>query len=189
MVMKMMKGFNPNSKRSSRRTSISNVEVDMDQPKNYYNILQLDDEVSSIEEFCDVEFCGLMRDGPFTYQEAMKQPDSQQHHEAAIREMKAFSDNEVYELVPPKDVPAGEKLFNPKWVLGRKWDGTYKARLTVDGSRQKKGIHYFETRSDTISLPLLRFMLCLIMIHNLIPYQFDVPNAFLQSKMDTPVYL
>lgn len=73
--------------------------------------------------------------------------------------------------------------------MGRKWDGTYKARLTVDGSRQKKGIHYFETRSDTISLPLLCFMLCLIMIHNLIPYQFDVPNAFLQSKMDTPVYL
>jgi hypothetical protein len=187
MIRKQMTGFNPNQKRGGRRESVSNIDV-VKFSENYYDALSAEVEEIPEGEFEEAE-CFLMKDGPFGYKEAFSSPNGANYDKAAERELEAFRANEVYDLVPQSQVPIGEKIFRPRWVFGQKWDETFKARLTVDGSRQKKGVHFLESRSDTLSLPLLRFMLCLIMVANLIPYQFDVPNAFLQSPMDTAVYL
>ncbi len=184
-VAKWMENFDPTKKRDSKREVNSNVIA----TSNYFDILSEDFEKNEDVSGYDEEYCFMMKEGPFTYSQAMSSPSKNSYVTAAQRELNAFVENEVYELIPPDAITKDEKVFHPRWVFGQKWDGSYKARLTVDGSRQQRGLHYIQSRADTLSLPLLRFMLTLIMLYKMIPYQFDVPNAFLQSHMDTPVYL
>lgn len=185
MVSRLMRNFNPNSRRRPVQPVFNgNVETTPNSQSSEQSGLHND-----IIDHIDDEYCYMMKEGPLTFKEAMSLPSKVQYNAAAERELEAFKVNDVYELVPRNQVPSGDKVFTPRWVFGKKWDDTYKARLTVDGSRQKKGIHYFQSRAETLSLPLLRFMLTLIVMHKMKPFQFDVPNAFLQSPMDTPVFL
>ncbi len=55
-----------------------------------------EDESNCIEDM-DQEFCYLMKEGPFSYGEAMRSPNKGHHIEAAKRELKAFVENDVYE--------------------------------------------------------------------------------------------
>ena len=174
MIRKEMDGFD----RNQRRRAATNV--------NYYGILQ--DVSPDDESNCNIKYLMLLCQGPFTYKEALETPDAEKFKQATVKEHDSFIANEVYDLVPP-DLAIGHKPLNPKWVLTQKWDGTYKARLTVNGSRQRQGVDYFQSRADTLSIPLLRLFLCISLLFGMIPFQYDVPNAFLQSPMDTPVFL
>jgi hypothetical protein len=187
MVQKMMKDFDPSAKR--RRVRANHQSNAMIEDSNYFAILSDYEDESNCVEDMDQEFCYLMKEGPFSYGEAMRSPNRDHHIEAAKRELKAFVENDVYELVPNTVVPVGHKILHPRWVFGQKWDDSFKARLTVNGSAQKKGIHFGESRSDTLCLPLMRFMLSIMMLLKMIPFQFDVPNAFLQSDIDTTVFM
>ena len=68
-----------------------------------------------------------------------------------------------------------------------KVDGTidkYKARLVIQGFRQKEGIDYFDTYALVARISTIRLLLALAAIHNLVIHQMDVKTAFLNGELD-----
>nr|GEW21326.1 retrovirus-related Pol polyprotein from transposon TNT 1-94 [Tanacetum cinerariifolium] len=81
-----------------------------------------------------------------------------------------------------------------KWIFKRKMtvDGTidkFKARLVIQGFRQKKGIDYFDTYAPVARITTIRLLLALAAIHNLVIHQMDVKTTFLNGDLDEEVYM
>ncbi|GJZ56435.1 zinc finger, CCHC-type containing protein [Tanacetum coccineum] len=73
-----------------------------------------------------------------------------------------------------------------------KVDGTiekFKARLVIQGFRQKLEIDYFDTYALVAHISTIRLLIDLKLIHNLIIYQMDVKTTFLNSELDEEVYI
>ncbi|GJZ10830.1 zinc finger, CCHC-type containing protein [Tanacetum coccineum] len=92
------------------------------------------------------------------------------------------------------DLPSGCKSLGCKWIFKRKLkvDGTiekFKARLVIQGFRQKLGIDYFDTYSTMVRISIIRLLITLTSIHNLIIHQMDVKTPFLNGKLDEEVYI
>ncbi|GJT60189.1 zinc finger, CCHC-type containing protein [Tanacetum coccineum] len=80
-----------------------------------------------------------------------------------------------------------------KWIFKRqmKVDGTidkFKARLVIQGFRQKEGIDYFDTYAPVACITIIRLLLALAAIHNLVINQMDVKTTFLNGDLDEEVF-
>ncbi|GKF12703.1 zinc finger, CCHC-type containing protein, partial [Tanacetum coccineum] len=87
------------------------------------------------------------------------------------------------------DLPRGCKPLGCKWIFKRKLkvDGTlekFKARLVIQGFRQKSGIDYFDTYASVARISTIRVLIALASIHNLIIHQMDVKTSFLNGELD-----
>ncbi|GJU26364.1 zinc finger, CCHC-type containing protein [Tanacetum coccineum] len=68
-----------------------------------------------------------------------------------------------------------------------KVDGTidkFKARLVIQGFRQKEGIDYFNIYALVARITTIRLLLVLAAIHNLVIHQMDVKTTFLNGDLD-----
>ncbi|GJY63052.1 zinc finger, CCHC-type containing protein [Tanacetum coccineum] len=88
-----------------------------------------------------------LRDDPKTFNEAMKSHDVAFWKETINDEMDSIMGNNTWVLV---DLPPGCKPLDCKWIFKRKLkvDGTiekFKARLVIQGFKQKSVIDYFDT--------------------------------------------
>ena len=87
-----------------------------------------------------------------------------------LEEVQAHFDNGNFRVVPRASIPRGTKTLPSVWSMKRKRrikDRSvykYKARLTVDGSRQIQGIHYWETYAPVAAWPTIRLILALVLI-------------------------
>jgi len=61
----------------------------------------------------------------------------------------------------------------------------YKGRLNVDGSKQTKGVNYWETYSPVATWGSIRFILILTLIHKWKTRQIDYVQAYPQA--DVPI--
>ncbi|GJR78245.1 zinc finger, CCHC-type containing protein [Tanacetum coccineum] len=71
-------------------------------------------------------------------------------------------------------------------------DGTiekFKARLVIQGFRQKSGIDYFDTYAPVARISTIRLLIAMTSIYSLIIHQMDVKTAFLNSELDEEVYM
>ncbi|GKE45242.1 zinc finger, CCHC-type containing protein, partial [Tanacetum coccineum] len=128
-------------------------------------------------------------DDPKTFDEAMKSQDVAFWKEAINDEMDSIMGNNTWVLA---DLPPGCKPLGCKWIFKRKLkvDGTiekFKARLVIQGFKQKSGIDYFDTYAPRIST--IRLLIAMASIHNLIIHQMDVKTAFLNGDLDEEVYM
>ncbi|GJU43651.1 zinc finger, CCHC-type containing protein [Tanacetum coccineum] len=87
------------------------------------------------------------------------------------------------------DVPSeiSEPRKGCKWIFKRKMkvDRTidkFKARLVIQGFRQKEGIDYFDTYAPVARITTIRLLLALAAIH-------DVKTTFLNGDLDEEVYM
>ncbi|GJW11835.1 zinc finger, CCHC-type containing protein [Tanacetum coccineum] len=92
------------------------------------------------------------------------------------------------------DLPPGCKPLGSKWIFKRKMkvDGIidkFKARLVIQGFRQKEGIDYFNTYAPVARITTIRLLLALAAIHNLVTHQMDVKTAFLNGDLEEEVYM
>ncbi|GJX56010.1 zinc finger, CCHC-type containing protein [Tanacetum coccineum] len=83
-------------------------------------------------------------------------------------------------------------LFGKKHSKKMKVDGSidkYKARLVIQGFRQKEGIDFFDTYAPVARISTIRLLLALAAIHDLVIHQMDMKTAFLEfrPKKETPV--
>ena len=65
----------------------------------------------------------------------------------------------------------------------------YKARLNLDGSRQRKGKHYNQTHAPVTSWKFIRLLLILIVKHGWYSKQIDYVLAFPQAPIDRELYM
>ncbi|GJW56011.1 zinc finger, CCHC-type containing protein [Tanacetum coccineum] len=92
------------------------------------------------------------------------------------------------------DLPPGCKPLGCKWIFKRKLkvDGTiekFKARLVIQGFKQKLRIDYFDTYAPVACISTIRMMIAMASIHNMIIHQMDVKTAFLNGDLDEEVYM
>ncbi|GJV64788.1 zinc finger, CCHC-type containing protein [Tanacetum coccineum] len=92
------------------------------------------------------------------------------------------------------DLPPGCKPLGCKWIFKRKLnvDGTiekFKARLVIQGFRQKSGIYYFDTYAPVARISTIRLLIALALIHSMIIHQIDVKTTFLNGELEEDVYM
>ncbi|GJU95107.1 zinc finger, CCHC-type containing protein [Tanacetum coccineum] len=106
-------------------------------------------------------------------------------------EMDSIMGNNTWVLA---DLPLGCKPLGCKWIFKRKLkvDGTikkFKARLVIQGFKQKSGIDYFDTYAPIAHISTIRLLIAMESIHNLIIYQMDVKTTFLNGELEEEVYM
>ncbi|GJX74650.1 zinc finger, CCHC-type containing protein [Tanacetum coccineum] len=136
-------------------------------------------------------YCFSIEEDPKTYNEAMQSRDASFWKEAIDDEIGSIMENNTWVL---SDLPPGCKPLGCKWIFKRKMkvDGTidkFKARLVIQGFRQKEGIDYFDTYAPVARITTIRLLLALAAIHNLVIYQMDIKTAFLNRDLDEEVYM
>ncbi|GJS59039.1 zinc finger, CCHC-type containing protein [Tanacetum coccineum] len=98
--------------------------------------------------------------------------------------MDSIMGNNTWVLV---DLPLG-----CKWIIKRKLkvDGTiekFKARLVIQGFKQKSRIDYFDTYAPVTRISTIRLLIAMTSIHNLIINQMDVKTAFLNGDLEEEI--
>ncbi|GJY28831.1 zinc finger, CCHC-type containing protein [Tanacetum coccineum] len=137
------------------------------------------------------EYCFIIEEDPRTLSEAMDSRDVAFWKEAVQSEIDSIMHNDTWELT---DLPPGCKALGCKWILKRKMkvDGSidkYKARLVIQGFRQKEGIDFFDTYAPVARISTIRLLLALAAIHDLVIHQMDVKTAFLNGDLDEEIYM
>ncbi|GJV91532.1 zinc finger, CCHC-type containing protein [Tanacetum coccineum] len=136
-------------------------------------------------------YCFNVEDNPKKFDEVIKSQDVAFWKEAINDKMESIMGNKTWVLV---DLPPGCKPLGYKWIFKRKLkvDGTiekFKARLVIQGFRQKSRIDYFDTYALVTRISTIRLMIALALIHNLIIHKMDVKTTFLNDELDKEVYM
>ncbi|GKC58580.1 zinc finger, CCHC-type containing protein, partial [Tanacetum coccineum] len=98
------------------------------------------------------------------------------------------------EVVQQLEVPGCCKPLGCKSIFKRKLkvDGTvekFKARLVIQGFKQKSGIDYFDTYAPVARISTIRLLIAMASIHNLIIHDEVVfSNGYLLNQADKCVY-
>ncbi|GJV44927.1 zinc finger, CCHC-type containing protein, partial [Tanacetum coccineum] len=119
---------------------------------------------------------------------AMQSRDSAFWKESIDDEIGSIMENNTWVL---SDLPPGCKPLGCKWIFKRKMkvDGTidkFKARLVIQGFRQKERIDYFDTYAPVVRITTIRL---LFSFGYLVIHQMDVQTTFLNGDLDEQVYM
>ncbi|GJT23813.1 zinc finger, CCHC-type containing protein [Tanacetum coccineum] len=109
-----------------------------------------------------------IEEDPRTYNEAMQSRDAAFWKEAIDDEIGSIKENNT-------------------WILSDLPPDKFKARLVIQGFRQKEGIDYFDTYAPVARITTIRLLLALAAIHNLVIHQMDLKTAFLNGDLDEEV--
>ncbi|GKA01505.1 retrovirus-related pol polyprotein from transposon TNT 1-94, partial [Tanacetum coccineum] len=128
---------------------------------------------------------------PTSYREAVTSSEGQQWREAIKSEIESILQNHTWELV---DLPPGCKPLGYKWIFKKKMkaDGTvdkYKARVVIQGFRQREGLDYFDTYSPVTRITSIRTIIAIAALRNLEIHQMDVKTAFLNGDLEEEIYM
>ena len=110
---------------------------------------------------------------------------------AELSELESIEKHGTFEEV---NLPEGAVPITCRWVYDFKRDEKgkvirFKARLVVQGYKQQEGIDFDKTFSSTAQIRSFRTMVAVSIIFDKPIWQYDVSNAFLNSKMDRDVYM
>ena len=146
--------------------------------------------------FKNIMACKATSDPDTMYRhEAMKEPDYNQFLKAMEKEVRDQMGNNNFHLVKRTSLPNTATLLPAVWQMKRKRDirtraiKKYKARLNVDGSRMKQGIHYDLTYSPVAAWSSIRLILALAATHGWHTKQIDYVLAFPQAPVERPLYM
>ena len=134
---------------------------------------------------------GIDEDAPKTRSAMLKTNYEAEFREAELSELDSIDKHGTFEEV---ELPKGAVPITCRWVYDfkRNKEGKcirFKARLVVQGYKQQEGIDFDKTFSSTAQIRSFRTMVALSIIYDKPIWQYDVSNAFLNSKMDRDVYM
>jgi hypothetical protein len=129
------------------------------------------------------------------YHQAMKEPDREQFQEGMHKELNDQFENGNFTVIHKSKVPSDQIILPAVWQMRRKRDAKtgkikkYKARLNIDGSRMKQGLHYNETYSPVASWNSVRMLLTFTAVHGWHTKQIDFVQAFAQAPVEKTLYM
>ena len=129
------------------------------------------------------------------FHQAMKEPDSDKFLGAAHKEFDSMLKKGIVEIVPKSRVPEGVKVFPAVWSMKRKRRVVskeiykYKARMNLDGSKQREGRDYEETYAPVASWESIRILLTLVLKNKWKTRQLDYVLAFPQAPVEKECYM
>ena len=138
------------------------------------------------------KICNLnnVPNNPNSYVEAINSPEREHWIRAMELEMTSLLTNNTFDLVK---LPPATKAIGGRWVFAIKCspsgDRKYKARFVAKGFSQRPGINFDETYAPTVRMPTLRMLYEISAQLSLIIHHCDVNNAFLNSNLDTPIFM
>nr|GFA66559.1 zinc finger, CCHC-type [Tanacetum cinerariifolium] len=186
----------PNSNESKRDDHYNDVPNEIPKPRKGKRVRKsksygFDFQLYLVEGSRDqvglqYSYCYSIKEDPRTYNEAMQSRDFAFWKEAINDEIGSIMENNTWVL---SDLPPGCKPLGCKWIFKRKmkFDGTvdkFKARLVIQGFRQKEGIDYFDTYAPVARITTTRLLLALAAIQNLVIHQMDVKTTFLNGDLE-----
>jgi hypothetical protein len=129
------------------------------------------------------------------YHEAMREHDKDKFRESMLKEVTDQFENGNFTVIHKSQVPKGQVILPAVWQMRRKRDvmtgaiKKYKARLNIDGSRMRHGVHYDETYAPVASWNSVRMLLTLTVVHGWHTKQIDYVQAFAQAPVEKTLYM
>ena len=127
---------------------------------------------------------------PITYEEAMSGPDKEQWKLAIRKEYDIMRKYGVFKIVPNSELKEKVTFLDSKWVMKKKSNGIFRARLTARGFKQVDGEHYDsdDVSSPTININSARVLFVIMVTMWQKGLLIDVNGAFLLGNWeDDPV--
>ena len=108
------------------------------------------------------------------------------HRDAMVKELGSIWRLKTFGVVER----VRQRTMTLKWVLTTKHfpELKKKARLTLRGFLQQRGVDYFRTYAPTVRNESVRLIYALAALLGLTLFQFDVSTAFLNAKMDAEMF-
>jgi len=127
--------------------------------------------------------------------QAMKQLDKKQFIKAMKKEWQDQLNDGKFSVVHHTNVPQGATVLPAVWQMKKKQCiktrqiKKWKARLNIDGSRQKPGLHCGKTHAPVAKWNSMRTMLILSAVNNWHTKQLDFVLAFTQAPVDREIFM
>ena len=105
---------------------------------------------------------------------------------------KEFNDmfkHKVWEKVKKTEIPSDRRILGNKWVLKKKKNGVYRARLVALGYHQIPGIDHEDNFAPVINETTFRIILILMMKENLKAEIVDIETAFLYGNLEEEIFM
>jgi hypothetical protein len=109
--------------------------------------------------------------------------------DALEAEYNALVKNNTWEEIDFNRIPKSASIHRPIWRFKIKDDGRFKARLCFDGRHQTWGVDYMDTYAPVARIESVRLIIAIALSKGAYIELGDVPNAFLNSKVDADVYM
>jgi hypothetical protein len=162
----------------------------------YESIAYLDADIDPLEDAHPLTAFKATSDPDTLYlHEARRESDFPKFRTAMEKEVNDHTKNGLWELVPRKKVPQGVLIAPGVWTMKRKRRIStqevykWKSRLVFDGSKQTKGVNYWETYSPVASWPTIRYVLTLALINRWHMKQIDFVLAYTQASSECDLYM
>ena len=133
-------------------------------------------------------------DDTLTRSQMLKAPDQAEFIKAEAKELDSLDNADVFEFVQKSTLAPDTEYMRAVWSYKRKRrvNGEiykHKARICVDGSRQKPGIHFDDVLAPVVSWNTVRLVLFISKILKLETRQIDFIQAFTQADNDRDMYM
>lgn len=140
----------------------------------------------------------LAHDGQeLTLRRVLEMPNSDDKNgylAAFLKELASFREKQTFELATRQQVrDEGKTLLKLKCIFSKKFKPNgdfdkFKVRIVLQGHRMQYGRDYFASYSPTTEGRNLRMIVALATLFGGDLQVFDCPSAYLNSKMDVPVF-
>jgi hypothetical protein len=126
------------------------------------------------------------------YHQAIKEPDGPQFVKAMVEEVTDHLLKGHFEVCERSEVPEGVPVLPSVWAMRRKRRidtrevYKWKARLNLDGSKQIKGLNYWETYAPVATWGSIRLVLVITLVHKWKTRQIDFVQAYTQADPEIP---
>lgn len=167
--------------------TVKTCDVDFDEAQMGYQAIMGNnnvrcDEIVSEHSYSKTSALNTISTDVISYKEAINSDEAEKWVAAMRKELDDLTQKGVYTSVDQVD----KKLLSTKWVLRRKPDGRYKARLVVRGFEQFGST---QTYAPTLDMTTLRTFLMTALNREMKIKQFDISTAFLYSDLESEIYV
>jgi hypothetical protein len=160
-----------------------------------FEALATADQLDPVERHPLLAFATSANKDVMYLHEALREPDCENFIQAMEKEIEMQERNNSWEVVKRSSIPQDAPILPAVWAMRCKRKIAtqeiykWKARLNIDGSKQKKGINYWESYAPVASWSTIRLILTLAYIEGWSTKQIDYVMAYTQADAETDLYM